>query len=47
MPDRAVFDETYWVAYRDINVKFALKTIDAITRMQKVNYVYPCGKMTS
>ena len=39
MPDRAVFDETYWVAYRDINVKFALKTIDAITRMQKVNYI--------
>ena len=36
MPDRAVFEETYWVAYRNINQKFALKTIDAITRMQKV-----------
>ena len=36
MPDRAVFDETYWAAYRNINQHFALKTIEAITALQQV-----------
>ena len=34
MPDRAVFDETYWVAYRRINELFAKETIKALEETQ-------------
>ena len=36
MPDRAVFEETYWLAYRNINQRFALKTIEALTSLPQV-----------
>ena len=37
MPDRAVFDETYWVAYRRINELFARETIKALVETKNKN----------
>jgi len=33
MPDKAVFDETYWVAYRNINQRFAQETLAALRNL--------------
>jgi len=35
MPDRAVFDEEYWVGYRKVNEKFAEETLKALRGMEK------------
>ena len=45
MPDRAEFDETHWAAYRNVNVKFATKTIEALTSLQQVTV--PPGDISS
>ena len=36
MPDRAVFDETYWHAYKAVNEKFARSTLKSLRKMDKV-----------
>ena len=41
---RAVFDETYWTAYRRINDKFAQATLAALRGMEKVINVFWKGK---
>lgn len=32
MPDRAIFDESYWLAYKDVNEKFAQVTLNALRK---------------
>ena len=41
MPDRAVFDETYWVAYRNINERFAQETLIALRNLPQVKHYRP------
>lgn len=36
MPDRAVFDESYWEAYKFVNHKFATSTLQALRNIKKV-----------
>ena len=40
MPDRAVFEENYWEAYRNTNIKFARRTIEAMASLQQVTVSY-------
>jgi len=35
MPDRAVFDETYWEAYKTVNEMFALSTLKSLRQLDK------------
>ena len=39
MPDRAVFDQTYWEAYTRVNMMFATRTIEAVSRIQDTDTV--------
>ena len=36
MPDRAVFDETFWQAYKAVNVKFANEVLDRLRQLEPV-----------
>lgn len=35
MPDKAVFDESYWVAYRQVNERFAQSTLAALRQLNQ------------
>ena len=36
MPDRAVFDETFWLAYKSVNEKFAQETLERLRQLDPV-----------
>ena len=36
MPDRAVFDETFWEAYKSVNQLFAKSTLESLRKIDKV-----------
>jgi hypothetical protein len=37
MPDRAVFDETFWLAYKAVNEKFARATLERLRQLEPVS----------